>query len=210
MKPASVVASERRKQSGPKSKEQSPPEVTVVIDDDDEEAEVVAAKPPPKNKRARGNSGENSGTGSSVTKGKARANGVVENEDVMEVDEVEVVENGVPEPPKGKRSGKTTKSPQTATVGRSAEEDALRIEVETLKAQLEEVSFVFTSFLLILYLTDSKVTAQKDKLANKLEELFHLRHTEPEAALESQAKQYEAHLEGEELTFSRMSPLTPY
>ena len=42
-----------------------------------------------------------------------------------------------------------------------------------------------------------KVESQRDKLSKQLEELFQIRHTEPEKALEEQEKQFEARLKGE-------------
>lgn len=42
-----------------------------------------------------------------------------------------------------------------------------------------------------------KVESQRDKLSKQLEELFQIRRTEPEKALEEQEKQFEARLKGE-------------
>ena len=41
-----------------------------------------------------------------------------------------------------------------------------------------------------------EVESQRDKLSKQLEELFQIRQTEPEKALEEQEKQYEARLKG--------------
>ncbi|KAJ3479088.1 hypothetical protein NLI96_g9309 [Meripilus lineatus] len=184
-----------------KKKTKEPPVVMEVSSDD---SEAVATEPLPstvptaQSKRTAVNGKVSSTTAAAATKGKARANAhVVENDDEDGVEEAEpmVVDEPVVEDEPPQKRKRTATRPATKTAhavdqtGSSEVEEGLRREVERLKAQIGEVE------------------SQRDKLSKQLEELFQIRRTEPEKALEEQEKQFEARLKVQETLLEEQAKL---
>ncbi|KAI0647559.1 hypothetical protein C8Q79DRAFT_1000445 [Trametes meyenii] len=163
---------------------------------EDSDSEVVAVPGPPKaaskKSSARLESVTNGASKSAVAKGKERAdpptkgsrtNGASakqpEEQDVMEVED----EEEPPDPPakrvtRGGSKQPPAKAKPESRAARKAEEKLAR-DVESLRAQLEQ-SREYAK----------EVIAQRDKLAKQLEDLFRLRGTEAEQALE----EYKVHV----------------
>lgn len=135
-----------------KKKTKEPPVVMEVSSDD---SEAVATEPLPstvptaQSKRTAVNGKVSSTTAAAATKGKARANAhVVENDDEDGVEEAEpmVVDEPVVEDEPPQKRKRTATRPATKTAhavdqtGSSEVEEGLRREVERLKAQIGEVS----------------------------------------------------------------------
>ncbi|KAH9900833.1 hypothetical protein C8Q73DRAFT_675967 [Cubamyces lactineus] len=166
-------------------------------DQSEESEEVVAVPGPPravaKKSVARSEPPTN---GASKAKGKARAdppakgskgNGasVEVEEDNAEVVELDEEEPPDPHPQKPIRAGSKqpklrngTHPPAPARPSRT--EEKLTRELESLRAQLERSRE-----------TAKEIATQRDKLAKQLEDVFRIRHTEPEQALE----EYKSHFD---------------
>ncbi|THH27048.1 hypothetical protein EUX98_g7141 [Antrodiella citrinella] len=169
-------------------------DVTVVDDSDEEEPQVV--KPAAKNK-GKAPQRRVPKTKGPVPKAKA-ANRTVDHADegdAMDVDEDEVVAvEADPPAPKANarntRTNKTTKLPSSEPPGQLREGDiALQKELERLRKEVEEV------------------TAERDKFAQQLEEVFRVRNTDAEEALIEQAARYEARLQSQEELLKEQSKL---
>ncbi|KAI0672706.1 hypothetical protein C8Q78DRAFT_970424 [Trametes maxima] len=160
---------------------------------EDSDSEVVAVPGPPKaaSKRssARPEPATNGTSKSAVAKGKERAdppskgngaNGTSGKEPEEQGDVMELDDEDEPQDPPAKRAsrGGSKQPPAKARVEPRAArkvEDKLTREVESLRAQLEQ---------------SRDFAKERDKLAKQLEEVFRLRSTEAEQALE----EYKAHM----------------
>ncbi|KAJ8501688.1 hypothetical protein ONZ51_g443 [Trametes cubensis] len=184
-------------------------------DPSEESEEVVAVPGPPravaKKSVARSEPPPN---GTSKAKGKARADPPAKGSKVngtaveAEEDNAEVVELDEDEPPDplpqkpvraGSKQPKLKNGTHTpATTRPSKAEEKLARELESLRAQLErsresakEVRYDLSRTPNLRCNRTVKITTQRDKLAKQLEDVFRIRHTEPEQALE----EYKSHFD---------------
>ncbi|OCH85692.1 hypothetical protein OBBRIDRAFT_797914 [Obba rivulosa] len=143
---------------------------------DDEDAEDVAPVPPAKTTSNRTAANPTTTVANGRTKASAKGKGRADQAASMEVDDAEVVEVAVEENDTAQRTARARKA-NPANAKRSLEDETRAREHEHMRKQL------------------ANITAERDKLSKQLEELFHVRHSEPEAALQDLSAQYEAKIQ---------------
>jgi len=180
----------------------------IVIDSSSEEEPANVIQPekeitpvlPSKIASKKVSAPANGRTKSSTAKGKGKA--IAEpsradhsgsgSDELMAVDDIQVAEVDSIEAP-GKQptntrpAGRKSSKADTSTSRQIKQQEELLHEVESLRRQLENV------------------VSERDKYSKQLEELFHIRHTEPEETLEQQSAQYEARLKTQESMINELT-----
>ncbi|KAI0929030.1 hypothetical protein AcV5_006410 [Taiwanofungus camphoratus] len=187
------------------SKRQTTAEVEETLDDQivigssSEDGVDNAVSGQAKGRKAQGRSEatSNGRTRASTTKGKGKAEPPSKHNrtinisgEPMEIDD-RIIEadhdlQTIPRTTRGRTNTKPPKANATSTQ-QARDSEKLLHDLEHLRKQLDSV------------------ISEKDKLSRQLEELFQVRHTEPEQALEQQSMQYEARLQTQESLINELT-----
>ncbi|CDO77647.1 hypothetical protein BN946_scf184963.g4 [Trametes cinnabarina] len=182
---------------------------------EDSEEVVAMPGPPPKSTARKTASRTEPATNgiikAAVTKGKARAdappktgkvNGAPTAEEEERDEVMELDDSDKPLDPPAQRAvrssskqPKPTNASRASTVARSNKaEEKLAREVENLREQLERSRE-----------SAKEIATQRDKLAKQLEEVFRIRHTEPEQLLEEYKSQFDENINRKEALIEELT-----